>query len=111
MGGVIATLFAVPGVYMTAAAYGRWSLSDIATIPIAIGEYFLRMCTSLSSIDLTPLRNARTIQNGFLCRSTALTSVDLTPLTNVTSINATGWLYDCLSLSGIIDLTPFRSLQ
>lgn len=63
-----------------------------------IGDAFLAVCDSLTSIDLSGLSNVTNIGEGFLYDCPDLTSIDLSPLSNVTSIGAE-FLYFCVGLT------------
>lgn len=74
--------------------------------------FLLSDCTSLTSVDLTPLAGMVNVTNlyGLLLRCTALTSVDLTPLAGmVKATSLSSLLYGCSALTSV-DLTPLAGM-
>ena len=64
----------------------------------SIGNYFLRGCSSLTSLDLNAFSNVTSIGALFLNDCSALTSLDLNAFSNVTSIGMY-FLYGCSKLT------------
>ena len=82
-------------------------LSPLSNVT-SIGIYFLADCRSLPSVDLSPLSNVTSIGIYFLSYCTSLPSVDLSPLSNLTSIGYSFLSY-CTSLPSV-DLSPLSNL-
>ena len=74
-------------------------------------DYLLSNCSKLTSVDLTPLASWVNVTNchDFLYNCTGLTSVDLTPLASWVNVTSCGsLLQNCTSLTSV-DLTPLAS--
>ena len=84
-------------------------LSRTETTPINIGNYFLRDCTSLTTIDLSSLQNVTSVGDNFLYNCRSLTTINLSPLQNVTSIG-NYFLGNRTSLT-TIDLSSLQKLN
>lgn len=74
----------------------------------SIGASFLRDCSSLTSLDLSPFSNVTSISTYFLRDCSNLTSLDLSAFSSVTSIS-TYFLYNCSSLTSL-DLSVFSNV-
>ena len=70
------------------------------TTSIKIGNKFLQNCTSLTTIDLSPLQNVTSIGYDFLANCTSLTTIDLLPLQKITFVGDY-FLANCRSLTSI----------
>ncbi|CAO4834389.1 MAG: hypothetical protein CNLJKLNK_00140 [Holosporales bacterium] len=74
-----------------------------------IKDYFLRACTGLKTVDLTPLTHAEEIGANFLMDCIGLTSIDLVPLASQIKISE-GFLRGCKGLTRI-DLSPLSRIE
>ena len=75
----------------------------------AVGKDFLSRCSSLKSIDLTPLWAVEVLPDGFLDGCTSLEEIDLSPLVNLREVG-TFFLCRCSGMKSI-DLTPLRAIE
>eukprot|EP00760_Papus_ankaliazontas_P012404 PhM_4_TR15276/c0_g1_i1/m.29213 len=74
-----------------------------------IGDDFLCNCSSLTSLDLSPLANVSDIGESFLCGLSGLTSLDLSPLSNVSRIGGF-FICDCTALISL-DISPLSNVS
>ena len=73
-----------------------------------VGDYFLGLCTSMKSIDLTPLQAVEVLPSGFLY-GCSIEKVDLSPLVNLRKVGA-NFLSACTGIKNI-DLSPLSALD
>ena len=86
-----------------------WSVDlSIFSSAVRVEGQFMERCMRLTTINLSPLTNVTSIGNFFLRGSSGLTKIDLTPLKNVRDVGD-GFFSDCRGLRRV-DLSPMRSL-
>ena len=83
-----------------------------ASVPFSnithIGSSFLRCCSSIKKIDLTPLRNVTYIGSSFMMGCVGLRAINLTPLSKVTHLGS-DFLRKCKGLTRV-DARPMKQL-
>jgi hypothetical protein len=82
----------------------------VAVLPAltTLGDSFLHAGTSLTTVDLSGLRNLREIPSSFLCCCKALASVDLSALTTVSIIGSD--VLSCCDALTSVDLSGLTSV-
>eukprot|EP00760_Papus_ankaliazontas_P012904 PhM_4_TR15615/c3_g1_i9/m.68566 len=95
--------------YQRALDWVQQQQSKSLTNVTQIGDRFLRKCSALSSLDLSPLTTAREIGRCFLYGCSGLTSLMSLSLTNVTKIGD-HFLRGCSTLTSL-DLSPLARVR
>ena len=84
---------------------GCSSLEEVDLSPLvnlrAVGSYFLSGCSSMKWIDLTPLRAIEVLPDSFFYGCSSLEEVDLSPLVNLKLPSESRSLRYCKSLKAI----------
>ena len=86
----------IPSDVRHVAVYG-----NITRIPTS----FLKNCTGLTSLDLSPLSQVTKVQWGFLHGCTGLTALDLSPLSQVTKVQGV-FLQGCTGINDVNNPPP-----
>ena len=73
-----------------------------------VGAWFLHTCINLTTLDLSALSNVTQVGQGFLFGCKSLTTLDISPLRDVTQVGA-GFLWICSSLT-TLDLSPLSNV-
>jgi len=83
-------------------------LSPLSNVK-SIGDYFMEGCTDLTSIDLSELSKVESIGYNFMNDCPKLTSIDLSPLSNVIEIKSS-FMNRCTGLTSI-DLSGLSKVE
>ncbi len=87
---------------------GCSSMTELDISPLSkvkeVGLCFLDGCSSLKKLDLRPLLNLRNVGDGFLSRCSSLKELDLRPMSNVCSVGDE-FLFSCSALTKL-ELCP-----
>ena len=98
---------AIPDNFFSSTAVTCIDISYASAL-VAIGNIFLRDCSSLTTLNLSGLQGVTSIGSSFLFRCTSLSTVDLSGLQGVTAIGNL-FLSECTSLT-TVDLSAFQSV-